>query len=398
MSARPATRAAWLAALPGLWLPLLAAAAPPPGGPGGEPSAARVVAVGDVHGELDGFVAILREAGLIDARLRWSGGAATLVQTGDFLDRGPQVRPVMDLLMRLQEEAPAVGGRVVVLLGNHEALNLFADYTDVAGEVYTEFADRSSKARRKEGYRRYAEWIAQWPAVEAPGKDAWMAAHPPGKLEYRQALGPEGTYGRWLRRLPTAVTVGDTLFVHGGIDPQLAPTSTEELDAVTWGEIAAFDRLRQRAIDEGMVLPTQGRRQMIWAIARRLAVPEGEPGAVAAAGSEWLAELLSILDTGGSFAFRYDSPVWFRGFNEWSEEEGSVRVAELLAAFGVERIVVGHSVRKGKVERRFGARVLLIDTGMLARVYGGRPSALEIAGGRVTAIYEEGEREVLAEP
>ncbi len=382
-----------LLCLAALLIPLSAASPAPAGGPG-----ERIVAVGDVHGEYQGFVDILREAELIDAKERWAGGTATLVQTGDFLDRGPRVRPVMDLLMRLQEEAPATGGRVVVLLGNHEALNLFADYTDVAADAYADFADRSSKARRKAGYRRYAKWVAQWPAEDAPGKEAWMAVHPPGKLEYRQALGPEGTYGRWLRRLPTAVAVGDTLFVHGGLDPELAAASPEELDQATWEEIAAFDRLRRQATDQGVVLPTQDRRQMVWAIGRRLADLDGTPGDGESTDAGWLRELLASIDTGGSFAFRYDSPVWFRGFSEWSEDQGSAGVDKLVATFGVRRIVVGHSVRKRAIERRFAGRVFLIDTGMLARVYGGRPSALEIAGGRVTAIYEEREREVLVEP
>lgn len=121
-------------------------------GGGGAPE--RIVAVGDVHGAYDAFVEILREAELVDDREHWIGGRTVLVQTGDFLEHGPGVRPAMDLLMRLQEEAPEQSGQVVVLLGNHEALNLFADYLDVAGAAYASFADRSSKARRKEAYQR----------------------------------------------------------------------------------------------------------------------------------------------------------------------------------------------------------------------------------------------------
>jgi hypothetical protein len=45
---------------------------------------------------------------------------------------------------------------------------------------------------------------------------------------------------------------------------------------------------------------------------------------------------------------------------------------------------------------RFGQRVFLIDTGMLAAVYKGRPSALEIDGARIKAIYP-GEESVLVE-
>src|SRR6266508_4386771 len=62
----------------------------------------RVVAIGDIHGDFDAFVGILQRTGLVDPSNRWSGGNATLVQTGDFLDRGPKARAVMDLLMSLQ--------------------------------------------------------------------------------------------------------------------------------------------------------------------------------------------------------------------------------------------------------------------------------------------------------
>src|SRR5262245_10417007 len=52
-------------------------------------SSERIVAVGDVHGAYERFVAILRTAGLIDQRERWVGGKAIFIQTGDVLDRGP---------------------------------------------------------------------------------------------------------------------------------------------------------------------------------------------------------------------------------------------------------------------------------------------------------------------
>ena len=62
----------------------------------------RIVAVGDVHGAGDAFVSILQKTGLIDAQKRWAGGTAILVQTGDLLDRGQDVRQILDLLMALE--------------------------------------------------------------------------------------------------------------------------------------------------------------------------------------------------------------------------------------------------------------------------------------------------------
>ena len=57
----------------------------------------------------------------------------------------------------------------------------------------------------------------------------------------------------------------------------------------------------------------------------------------------------------------------------------------------MKRIAVGHTPSMdSRIAARFGGRVFLIDTGMLASVYKGRPSALEIKGEAVNAIYEDG--------
>ncbi len=92
----------------------------------------RVVAVGDIHGAFDQFVAILRAAGLIDNRNRWSGRKAVLVQTGDVVDRGPDSRKAIDLLRKLEGEAQRAGGRVHALLGNHELMRLVSDWRYVS--------------------------------------------------------------------------------------------------------------------------------------------------------------------------------------------------------------------------------------------------------------------------
>ena len=61
----------------------------------------RIVAIGDIHGAYDNFVAILKNTGLVDEKLRWTGGKTHLVQMGDVVDRGPDSRKCMDLLMKL---------------------------------------------------------------------------------------------------------------------------------------------------------------------------------------------------------------------------------------------------------------------------------------------------------
>lgn len=179
-----------------------APADPPRVDPWTLPAADRVVAVGDLHGDLDATRAVLRLAGLIDAADAWVGGQTVLVQTGDQLDRGDGERAIVDLLERLKGEAQKVGGRVVVLNGNHELMNVRGDlrYVTAGG-----FADFKGFADAKTGTR--------------PGDDPRLAKVPPGMRGRLVAFLPGGPYAGILARRPVIARVGDTLFAHGGVLP-----------------------------------------------------------------------------------------------------------------------------------------------------------------------------------
>ena len=84
----------------------------------------KIIAVGDIHGAYDNFVKILKAAGLVDDNLKWSGGKTHFVQTGDIMDRGDYPRDVFDLIKSLEIEAAEVGGKIHMLLGNHEEMNI----------------------------------------------------------------------------------------------------------------------------------------------------------------------------------------------------------------------------------------------------------------------------------
>ena len=91
----------------------------------------RIVAVGDIHGDLCHFRYILKAASLIDNRDAWIGEKSILVQMGDMIDRSPQDSQPDEaflFLRQLQEKAYEKGGKVVRLLGNHELLILQSDY------------------------------------------------------------------------------------------------------------------------------------------------------------------------------------------------------------------------------------------------------------------------------
>jgi hypothetical protein len=137
-----------------------------------EPSQS-LVAIGDVHGDFDDFVAILQHIGLIDKQDHWTGGKTTLVQVGDILDRGPKPRQVMDLLMALESEAGRAGGRVVSLLGNHEMMNIMGDLRYVTPVNFASFADSDSEKRQKSAYEEYAKWRNKHPELVAELPSLW---------------------------------------------------------------------------------------------------------------------------------------------------------------------------------------------------------------------------------
>jgi len=352
----------------------------------------RVVAVGDVHGSYEGLVEILGRAGLIDADAHWTGGDTTLVQTGDLFDRGLQVPAVLDLLMRLESEAEAVGGEVIVLLGNHEGMNLTGFYRDVNPEIFATFVDEKSEKRRKaafKDFKRYWRAKAKAMGVEAPEitaemKDQWMAAIPPGWLEYNEALGPDGRYGAWLRGRPVAVVIDGVLFIHGGLGPALKGLTVEQINGSVADELATYDHARAYMVERSMVPLTAGLQSLLAAY-RQEEVPDPTLAGLADA-DHWLIR-------------SPDGPVWFRGAALWDEVEHGEEMAGLLAGVDAQRMVVGHSVQDaGRIQVRFGGQVILIDTGMLSSVYeGGGPSALVISDGVFTALYPDTSEELNVE-
>jgi hypothetical protein len=374
---------------------------------GGAP--ARVVAIGDIHGDFDAFRGLLEQAGILDAAGRWSAGNTTVVQLGDFTDRGPKVRAVMDLLIDLEQQATAAGGRVVVLLGNHETMNMAGEDRDVTPAIYASFADDQSEQRRQTAYEAYVK-VCAGRTVELPrggpricqslDKLSWMATHPPGFVEYRDALGPEGRYGRWLRTKPTVLHLGDTVFLHAGVHPDRAPRRLEDINKQVTAEIKRLDDYRSRMIVRKLILPFFTLSEVVAAAQAELeasgnALRNGSAGGIAAPGGLASFDVPDPLGLEGllridSWAlFDVNGPLWFRGFATWSAAEGPSQITKLIRRFGVAHFVVGHTIPNTmRITPRFSSAVFLIDTGMLSSYYqGGVASALEIRDGRFTAVY-----------
>ena len=373
--------------------------------------ASRVVAIGDVHGELDGLTTLLQKAGLVDDERHWVGGRATLVQLGDVLDRGADALTAAELLMRLQEEAAAAGGEVVVLMGNHEQMNLLGIYDDVPAAALEALIDERSSARRRRAYEAQVRWERSLDNTAGsdpePGstehRQQWMGEHPPGWVEYQESMGPDGVYGKWIRERPVAVVRGGVLFVHAGLSDAWAERSLEQINQQHWDVFAGFDRVRGTLVSRRLAPPTATYAE-IGEVLRDL-VAQFEAAVDPEAGGHrppppLPAELLNSLlqDFAAVRAtLTEDAPLWFRGYALWEPEDLRPLVERTLATHGAERVAVGHTpLGQHFVHGRHHDRVFLVDTGMLTPVYGGRASALVIDDGSITAIYP-GLREVLVD-
>ena len=315
----------------------------------------RVVAVGDIHGAFDNLVAILRAAQIIDNRNRWSGRRAILVQTGDILDRGPDSRKAIDLLRRLERDAQRAGGRVVSLLGNHELMRVISDWRYVSAGEIDAFRNGDSAQFREQVLATLDALAAQRAKAEGRAHDAaayreqFLKEVPLGMIELRQAFGPQGEYGKWIRERPAVARINGVLFLHGGISPETAPLGCDGINAAIAKELAALPPPEQAA------------------------------------------SLMSASETG---------PLWYRGLALQTEEEVAPILQTILEQMKARAIVVGHStVLPGRIVARLDGRVILIDTGMVAGEFykGGVTSALEWSGGTLTAIYLD-RREPLPAP
>ncbi len=290
----------------------------------------RIVAIGDLHGDFDECVRLLRSAELIDKRNRWIGDKAHLVQTGDILDRGAESRKIMDLLIKLEGQAKKAGGRVHVLLGNHEVMNLLGDLRYVSAGEYESYRSRRAEEMRAQ--------VFESQATEEQKKDGayrrkWEEDHPLGWVEHRLAFSMAGTYGKWLREKNCVVRINQVLFLHGGISPKYISMPIRQMNELVRADL-------EKDLSELTDTITRD--------------PEG--------------------------------PFWYRGLAQAPEAELAAHVDNVLSTFGVQHLVVAHTPTPGVVLPRFGGKVILIDVG-ISEYYGKIPACLVFEGSKPYALH-----------
>lgn len=309
----------------------------------------RIVAVGDLHGDFGAWQDIARDARVIDARGHWAGGNTILVQLGDVLDRAPDSLKIVRSLQQLQKEAPRKGGKAIVVLGNHEAMNLLGNFRYTTPGEFAAMTDAQSAARRDGVYQANRAQIEAAARAANPAltpvqvRQAWDAEHPLGWVERRLAWGPSGELGKWATRNPAVARVGGTLFVHGGLSAEYSRLSIDEIN---------------RRVAAAMVAGTDG------------------PASI-------------LNDPLG--------PLWYRGLVTRDPDALAARSAAkppappltadqevdaVLKAYGAERLVIAHTPSLKGIQFTAGGRLARIDTGN-SRYYGGPLTWLEINGNQM---------------
>jgi hypothetical protein len=364
------------------------------------PAPARLVAVGDIHGDYDKLVRVLTDAQLIDQHGDWKGGAAHLVQTGDVVDRGTGSRRAMDLLRKLEGQAQTAGGGVHALIGNHEILDMmddlryvsmaeFAAYKDVEDSLtQDQWAEllrlmeakrglKSSERRMRLRCRMTVDkstvdknnkprgGSTYWSALQrgdlrvnkkkVQTEDRKEAKCPPGYWGHRWAFSPRGPYGSWILGHNVAVKVGDSLFLHAGISPDWAGKTLTEINDQARAELTAHEyRGGNGSALKGKTSPP------------------------------WYRCLHPNYRTDDSWC----SPK--AGSAEEAETglRSSPELEQVLRHFGVARIVMGHSIQPtGAVRAHANGKVILLDVGMSAAIKNGPPAAFQLEGGRASALH-----------
>ena len=302
----------------------------------------RIVAIGDIHGDYDSYIAVLKDAGVVNRWGKWAAGQTHLVQVGDIPDRGPDTLKIVRHLQKLEKQATKAGGRLHLLIGNHEYMNIVGDLRYVHPGEYEAFETRNSKQIRDNYYAYIVETLQRQradssdtdnlPIIDDAFKEAWYAEHPLGFVEHRLAWQQGGELFEWVASHNTIIRINDVLFLHGGLSASLLPLSIRDINTRVRAEL---------------------NREPV----------EGEP--------------LGSADNG---------PLWYRGLAMGDEATERPALEAVLAHYDARMIVLGHTPDLNIITPRFDGQVVIIDTGMSA-YYGGHRASLQIEGGRVTGLH-----------
>ncbi|GAA96753.1 uncharacterized protein L969DRAFT_97102 [Mixia osmundae IAM 14324] len=344
----------------------------------------RIVAIGDLHGDLNHAVRTLRNIEVINEHNHWIGKSTILVQTGDIVDRGKDTIALYHFFETLRSQAAEVGGQVVSLMGNHEMMNAMGDWRYVTKEDIESFGGERNRRRAMSSRGWIGQnWLANYTFTARVQYNLDFKGHAASpylndsledclsdpidgqerrcQRQIKARLSdhaPQRPLGIWrgpdkqtLFSSPDAETTEEehrldpfagvaASFVHGGIHPEWAAKP----NAV--GEI---NKLGHSLLEKSISGP----------LASPLSLPRNASPEERALWEE-------------------KGPLWYRGFAlDEDETEMCARAAETMRSLGVRRLIMGHTPQFEGIKSRCAGQVILIDTG-ISSAYGGALAALEI--------------------
>jgi hypothetical protein len=174
----------------------------------GAPPAGRIVAIGDLHADIGVTRRAFRLAGATNEKDEWIGKSLTIVQLGDTIGRSDDDRQVLDFLFDIRRKAEAGGGKVHVLIGNHEVMGGRVDNQAVGPNPFPAFE--------------------RIPGLDL--NDPRLRILPPRERARGAALMAGGVYAKRLADFPAVLRIGGTVFAHGGVVPRWARYGIDKIN------------------------------------------------------------------------------------------------------------------------------------------------------------------------
>mmetsp|Transcript_20912 Transcript_20912/g.59960 ORF Transcript_20912/g.59960 Transcript_20912/m.59960 type:complete len:533 (-) Transcript_20912:4975-6573(-) len=315
----------------------------------------RIVAFGDVHGDIEALKSFLVIAGVMDPLSSveepvWSGDNTICVQCGDILDRGDDELACFRLLTSLSRQARDAGGELILLYGNHESLNTVGlfQYANNGGNLEFERDIGASIDAALDSNR----WRLMFAGNQA---SRWSAFEPGGLLA-----------ANLLANMKVSVVVGRTIFVHAG----LTASHVDE-----YGSIEGMNKAARNWI----LQPHHGEHDYVGTYETVAEVVESAQKRARGATKK----MPNCLGGGTG----EQSPVWMRNYSSPNDTvPKDPRAQQLIdealekVGHGVQRMVMGHTPQH-RINAALKGKAWRVDVGASRGVMHGRPEVLEIVHG-----------------
>lgn len=278
----------------------------------------KMVVISDIEGKFNAFSSFLMANKVIDKNYDWIFDDGHLVLVGDFVDRGRNVTQVLWLIYKLEYQAQEKGGHVHFILGNHEVLNFKGDHRYNSGKYIKVAQEISGQKDKKKA------------------------------IQYMYSKRSE--LGKWVATKNVVEKIGDYIFVHAGLSPQLTKY--------------------KHTLDD---INTNVRN--------------------------FYTQKITKQDTTAQFLYGSKGPFWYRGFvmpRSNYEKINSTDLDHVLNYYKAKTIVVGHTI-VSDIKKSFEGRILLIDVSHSYEKHSGKTKGVLIENGLEYKINDLGTKSLLVQ-